>query len=189
MGSSSSTDKHPEGEYFASIIKSSSSSKKMIDLDKESVEINPRAILLKYLSHSKLWDVFLESPFNSFVLTPAELTNFIMDAFTDDVIPDDPSNILPKMTNKQSCVKSYVELVQEMSETDQAKVIDVMAVISSVLLLSKTPIEMKIDQLFLWITLSDQRVGFGFEDFLVALTSFERGLSHALGQQYSLLGI
>lgn len=63
-----------------------------------------------------------------------------------------------------------------------AKVVDFMALCSSVLLLSSTPFEDKIDQLFKWIVLADSQDEFGFHDFLVAMSSFERGLSNAMGK-------
>ncbi len=49
--------------------------------------VHPKARLLKMLSHELLMNNFLESPFETFALTPAELTQLIQASFRDDIEP------------------------------------------------------------------------------------------------------
>lgn len=69
--------------------------------------------------------------------------------------------------------------------TVNSKCVDLMAVLGSALLLSdELMLERKIEQLFFYISLEPGRPdSFKYSDFLVALASFEKGLSHALGQR------
>jgi hypothetical protein len=77
--------------------------------------------------------------------------------------------------------KEYIALVEELSQGDLSKTIDFMSLCSSVLFLSDISIEVKADQLFAWIALDLESSAFNFDDFFVAMKSFERGLSHATG--------
>jgi len=103
----------------------------------------------------------------------------------------------------ESAVKAYLQhyielstpnnpTVPENNAISNAKSIDFMALLSSVLLLNDTiNIETKVDQLFEWIVLQDSGADYSmdedhremrFDEFYLAMTSFEKGLSHALGK-------
>jgi microtubule-associated protein-like 6 len=131
---------------------------------------------LRIVNFNDVWETFLSGTFTSFALTPAEMQSVLSDAVSNA----GKSSISKEALN--SAIKDYISLVEILSETDTSKVFDVMAVCSSILLLSQTSLEMKIDQLFCWITLDPESHGFSYEDFLVAMRSFERGLSHAFGR-------
>ena len=68
-----------------------------------------------------------------------------------------------------------MELIKEFSVSDTANVIDFMSLCSSVLLLNNAPIERKVDQLFDWITMSDENDFYVFQDLFVTLNSVEKG--------------
>lgn len=155
--------------------------------------IDYRARVLKRISFYDLWIQFLSGTAQSFALTPAELHALLLE--TIEITQANESNSLallnmdsdaakPKGKNEKSAIeaeiKDYIDLVLELSEKFTSKTIDFMAVCSSSLLLSKTPLEMKVDQLYNWIKLSPERNSFNYEDFLVALSSFESGLSYAM---------
>lgn len=142
-------------------------------VEKVPVTVHASAAVVKNIECVQLWDEFLSGPTNSFALTPAETAAILLKARALD--SPDGSHV-----SKQS-VDSYLALVQELSENDKTKALDFMAICSSVLLLSPATIEAKIDLLFMFISLADSASDFGFEEFFVALTSFERGLSHAMG--------
>jgi len=86
-----------------------------------------------------------------------------------------------------SAVSDYVDLLRELTDIEM-KYFDFMAVLSSVLFLSDLQIEAKIDVIFSYIALgklTDFHRAFSSDDFLVALGSFETGLSHAMGKKAS----
>lgn len=82
-------------------------------------------------------------------------------------------------------VLDYVELLRELTDAEM-KYLDFMSVMSSVLFLSDLQVEAKIDVIFSYIALgktTEFHQSFSFEDFLVALSSFESGLSFAMGKK------
>lgn len=77
-------------------------------------------------------------------------------------------------------IQEYIEFIQELSATINSKYFDFLAVCSSVLMISEDHLELKIDQLFTWIDLNlDNDVS--FEEFYLALSSYETGLSYLTG--------
>lgn len=178
MGATASSQKQSsEGEHFASIINPPSekrprSAGKKPSQQKLGVEIHMKSKILKKVSHEVLWDSFLSSSLNSFALTHSEIATLL------------ESSLLPQENPEaaKSDVDLYIELITELTEKDVIKAVDFMAVCSSVLFFSDLSIESKIDCLYVWICLDDSRNGFCFDDFFVAMMSFERGLSHAMGK-------
>ncbi len=60
------------------------------------------------------------------------------------------------------------------------KLIDFLAVCSSILIVSEDNLEMKIDMLFTWIDLNADH-DISFEELFLGLTSYEKGLSYLRG--------
>jgi hypothetical protein len=72
--------------------------------------------------------------------------------------------------------------MMELSSSINSKYFDFLAICSSVLMISEDHLEVKIDQLFTWIDLNlDNDVS--FEEFYLALSSYETGLSYLGGYQ------
>lgn len=152
--------------------------------DAGKVEVAARAKVLKILCATKLWENFLDSCANSFALTQAEATALMLDSVLE-YSPVDGTKLAFVEGALEKDVKAYISLVEELSERDSSansETIDFMSLCSSVLLLSQQSIEWKADTLFSWISIGPESAEFSFEDFFVALKSFERGVSHALGQ-------
>jgi hypothetical protein len=79
-------------------------------------------------------------------------------------------------------IQDYVSFIQELSANINSKYFDFLAICSSVLIVSEDHLEIKIDQLFTWIDLNlDNDVS--FEEFYLALSSYETGLSYLGGFQ------
>jgi hypothetical protein len=79
-------------------------------------------------------------------------------------------------------IKEYLDFIQELSSPTNSKYLDFLAICSSVLMVSEDHLEVKIDQLFTWIDLNlDNDVS--FEEFYLALSSYETGLSYLGGYQ------
>lgn len=141
--------------------------------------VNTRARILRKLSFEDVWNHFLEGTCNSFALTPAEMQALLSDVGSKVTKGKNPA----EQEAMEAAISDYVSLVQQLSEKDTSKTFDIMAVCSSLLLLSNNyTLEIKIDQLFAWIALHPEKTEFNFEDFLIAMSSFERGLSHAFGK-------
>lgn len=175
MGLTSSNQVAPEGEQFNIIINPGRKfdSSKLV----HGVSISPRAKILKMISFSTLWDNFLNSPASSFALTQAEVSSLLLDSIdfeAHDGSKNDRNQVLKD-------IKVYIDLLEELSHNSSSKIIDFMAVCSSVLFLSYISIKIKSDQLFSWIVLDPESNQFSFDDFFLAMKSFERGLSHAMG--------
>lgn len=204
MGHSSSiAGRVNEGAYFADLVnppvptktalKSSVPKDQSTDShQKKKVQcwIDPRAIIIKKLSWEVLWEKFLSSTCSSFALSSSEASALLKDCIAAGSSSEDGSATI-KSTIVDSDIEKYVQMIETLEEQSKvknpaanpsgAKVVDFMALCSSVLLLSSTPFEDKIDQLFKWIVLNENG-DFGFPEFLVAMSSFERGLSNAMGQ-------
>lgn len=146
------------------------------------VLLAPRASVLKNLSWESLWQNFLDGSASSFALTPAEATALLL---ASAAAPDSDAGTTGQgklgTTALEKDVKNYITLVGELSEKDIGSSIDFMAVCSSVLLLGEDTIESKADQLYSWIVLRHVEE-FNYEEFVVAMASFDRGVSHALGK-------
>ena len=152
-------------------------------------QIDPRAKILKFVSADKLWDKFLASPLNTFALSSSEAAALLVESL-DPSLPGAGAADAVTAEMAQEEVGRFVALLEELGDKNQGaanagnyKVVDFMALVSSVLLLSPTQLEAKVDQLFQWIVLNSQD-NFGMQQFLVALSSFERGLSNAMGRPH-----
>ena len=178
MGVTASSQQTPEGEHFSYLINPAKAKEPTKGPNKPgAVLINNRAKVLKALSFEKLWENFLNGSSASFALTQAEATSLILDSIPEQDIDGtkiDRSSVAAE-------VKAYITLIEELSSGDLLKTIDFMSLCSSVLFLSEISIETKADQLFSWIALDPESSAFSFDDFFVAMRSFERGLSHAMG--------
>lgn len=144
------------------------------------VKLDSRAAIVKKLDDEKLWAGFLRSDALSFALPQSEVCVLLKSSLLEDAFPDGPR----READVEDCIQKYLELVSELSENDMSpKTFDFMAILSSVLFLAPRTIEDKIDQIFEWVTLNDSSDSFDFNEFYVALSSFERGLSHAMGKK------
>jgi WD40 repeat protein len=145
----------------------------------QKIALSPKAKIIRKLNHIDLWENFIKSQFMTFALTPAELQSLLHDTAIQYLDSKEKGSI-DEVDNE---IKEYLELINEICEKDHVKSIDFMAVVSSILLLNPIPIEIKIDSLFQFIQLNPMTREFNFEDFLVALTSFEKGISFALNKR------
>jgi hypothetical protein len=162
-----------EGDHFHALVKAKLN---------EGFKISPRARILKTVSFSLLWENFLSGVSSSFALTHAEATTLLLDSLP----AEDEEGHRVDFAQATNDVKSYLTLVEELSH--QGSSIDVMSLCSSALLLSRVPIEIKADLLFSWILLDPEASAYSFDDFFLAMKSFERGLSHAMGHAHSSEG-
>eukprot|EP01038_Epipyxis_sp_PR26KG_P010144 gene10144-13646_t len=179
-----------EGEHFSVIIKSAGvGGKKVSGKSSALVPIHSRAAIIKSLSYAILWESFLDSSYETFALTTSETTLLLKESLirSDIAACSNGNKRQLSESDVNVLVKNYVDLVTELSEKDTNKTFDFMAICSSVLLLSATPVEQLADQLFEWIVLGEDEHPdeFSFDQFLVALSSFERGLSNAIGKPAS----
>lgn len=154
-----------------------------------SVKLSRRAQIVKNISYEKLWNNFLNSTADSFALSRSEAIKLLTSSYVGNLNVEQDENNKKDMSANiiKSEVDEYIGLLDELGEKESSKAIDFMSLCSSAMLLNLGSIEKKIDQLFLWITLSmSETVGpgdsFSFDDLFLALISFERGLSHAMGK-------
>jgi hypothetical protein len=185
MGASSS--KSAEGRHFFSITQPSRKRRNSLGSDDDveklasnTVIITSRARILKYVSYELLWSNFLSGPANSFALTVAEASLLLTDSIKDPEKGDSSDDKRPLDSEIQADVNSYMELLKELNGKSVA-FIDFMTLCSSVMFLSQDPIEVKIDKLFEWITMGIEEF-FQFDELLIAVNSFEKGLSSAMGK-------
>jgi hypothetical protein len=169
------------------------------------VTISNRARIIKKLDHNLLWENFLKSQFMTFALTPAELHGLLVET----LLPTSPSTVsLSSVSSSSSSVavpvasdasggkdktikalveaeiKDYLDQVMEVVEKDHVKSIDFMAVLSSIVLLSSDiPLELKIDILYQFILLNPSSHDFSFEDFLVGVSSFDKGIAYGMNER------
>lgn len=144
------------------------------------VMIDSRAAIVKSVDSEKLWDNFLKSAALSFALPQSEIIALLKDSLIEDAFPAGPR----QDNDIEEAINRYLLLVGELSGSDTSpKTFDFMAIVSSILFLAAMPIEYKIDKLYEWITLKEDASSFDFDEFFVALSSFERGLSHAMGHK------
>ena len=157
------------------------------------VKIVPRAKVLKNVSHELLWDNFLCSQANSFVISTSDTSALLAASLKPDILAAEASSAGGGGTDaagkgSQADIDAYIELVKEVSHIKEGPVpIDFMSLCSSVLLLSDSPLEMKLDRLFEWITMGEKEY-IEFNEMWMAMTSFERGLSNAMGEKESTEG-
>lgn len=183
MGLAASLEGPNEGELYMQLVNpgkrpvSGISSKG--ENSSQKISISTKARLIRKINHIDLWENFIKSQFMTFALTPAELSGLLIETMLQLHNSKDKSLV----EEVEAEVKDYLEVVGEICEKDHVKSIDFMAVVSSILLLNPIPIEIKIDQLFQFIQLNPSSHEFGFDDFLVALTSFEKGISYALNKR------
>jgi len=140
--------------------------------------LHNKANILRKLCHVTLMDNFLESTLETFALTPAEMTQLLLQSYKKE-------ETAPAQDTLKSQIDQYIELVKELSEP-LYKYIDFMSVLSSIMFLSDLQIENKIDTIFSYIALgkaTSYYQSFTFDDFLIALGSFEAGLSYAMGKR------
>ena len=157
---------------------------------KNKCMLDARAKILKKVSWEKLWEKFLSSTSTSFALSSSEAAALLRECIALDGTSA-PASAGSDDSTVDADIAKYIDMVDALEEQYRlknvkvnmggAKVVDFMALVSSVLLLGSTPFEDKIDQLFKWIVLSAENDEMGFQDFIVAMSSFERGLSNAMG--------
>ena len=154
--------------------------------------IEPRARILRRLCYEDVWESFLEQGYPSFALTHAE-TQVVLEAAANHTMENPHVHTNSAVAATKSKAKSEKAVIdQEIKdflalwlELNPSKVIDIMSICSACLLLSPDiRLEDKVDQLFEWIVIDPAEIaaGFTFDDFIVALSSFERGLSNAMGR-------
>jgi hypothetical protein len=199
IASSSSPSEPQEGVHLSSILTPQGSIKSKLSLASGavnksnitgSVKLSRRAQIVKNISYEKLWNNFLNSTADSFALSHSEAIKLLTSSYVSDLNGDQHDENKKNeiaLDIIKSEVDEYVELLNELGAKESSKAIDFMSLCSSVMLLNLGPIEKKIDQLFLWITLSSSSnavsdESFSFDDLFLALISFERGLSHAMGK-------
>ncbi len=201
MGLSNSTLKSGDSnDHFAEIVNPKKIIKTIVEEDDENafaskppnsstsnntyggrcVALDSRASIIKKVEASLLWDNFLKGNYMSFALTQSEVTTLLKKSIKD---ANDGNMTDEAKVELDREIASYIELVEELSRKDlgNSKVVDFMAMCSSSLLLTPNTIEFKIDWLYLWITMTPNADVFDFKQFIVAMRSFERGLSHAMG--------
>ena len=127
------------------------------------------------------WQNYLLSGAESVAISIADAKVILSESFYDD--------IKFSVEDQGVMVENYLDFIQEISDAPLApKLIDMMATISSCLLLCKLNDEQKIEELFKLIVLSDsQDVGISRESFLVAMVSFERGVANVMGKKHESL--
>jgi hypothetical protein len=172
MGLTSSTQQPPEGEHYNLLINPNKNKETTV----KPTRINHRARILKRIPSDALWNTFLNGSTDSFALTQAEATTLLLESVTQYAT----ANKI-EMKTLEGEIKEYITLVEELSTGDMSKTIDFMSLLSSVLLLSDVAIENKTDLLFDWIALEPGSSDFSFDAFFIAMKSFERGLSFAMG--------
>lgn len=177
MGIASSTQQPAQGEHFNQII-NPGKAKDSVKTPGGKASISSRATILRRVPFDALWTNFVDGSASSFALTQAEATSLLNQSIpTEDT---EGKKVDPNLFESE--IKNYITLVEELSQGENSKTIDFMSLCSSVLLLSDVSIEVKADQLFSWIALDPESSAFSFDDFFVAMRSFERGLSHAMGR-------
>lgn len=149
------------------------------------VRIHPKAKILKSLSHELLWDNFLCSTANSFVISTSEAQALLGASLKPDIAATEQGaagggGADAAASSSQASIDAYIELLKETTIHHEPVPVDFMALCSSVLLLSDSPLEMKLDQIFEWITMGEKDY-IEFNEMYVAVSSFELGLSTALG--------
>lgn len=140
------------------------------------IEIAFKARVLRCISCETLWSNFVSSSASGFALTFTETSALLLGTLTSDgrnAVNSDSAAL--STAEIQAAIDSYLEVTKELNGGLAVNMIDFMALCSSVLLLSSTSIEAKVDQLFEWITIGDGDDSFSFEDLFVALNSFEKG--------------
>ena len=139
--------------------------------------LGPKSKVLRMLCHTKMMSSFLESSADSFALTPNELIALLLSS------PLDSLSETELETMKEEVV-AYVDRIKELILP--FKYIDFMSMLSAVMFVSDLQIEAKIDFVYSYIALgSDGHDDFRYEDFTIALRSFEMGLSHAMDRKAS----
>jgi Ca2+-binding EF-hand superfamily protein len=144
-------------------------------LKQKPIEIAHRSRVIKSISWRKLWDNFFQSSLTHFALTPPELIALLEVSYNDEY--SDTKEISTEVIKAE--IAEYVEFILELSA--QPKVIDFLAVCSSTLIVSDDHLEAKLDMLFQWLDLNIDG-DINCEELYIGLSSFEKGLSYALGQ-------
>ena len=119
----------------------------------------------------------MESSAETFALTPAELSALLNASVLEDISEGEGRSAV------EEDIGSYIDLLKELAEP--LKFIDFMSVLSAVMLLSDRQIETKIEYIFKYTALGSGHNCFSSEDFLIALRSFESGLSNIMGKRAS----
>lgn len=124
-------------------------------------KLDARAKVLKSFCHKKLWDNFLLSAADSFALTPGEIKSLLKESRLEEDKLGTSNNTgdLKDVAQFEVDIDNLLQLIQEKTETEilsatsnktnqPSKVIDFMALHSSIMLLSPVQIEEKIDSTF-----------------------------------------
>ena len=109
----------------------------------DHIEVVDRAKILLQIDPFLLWDSFLDYPADSFALKPSDIVTLLTLVLNNSTNDD---SLIKGNDKIESSVKSYIELISELSEygagvtksNNEAKIfsLDIMAILSSVLLLS-----------------------------------------------------
>lgn len=167
LSSSSSSSLPNEGDHFIKLIQSSRKQSRAL------LSLVRRSRLIRKVQFTSLWQSFLSSSSLSFVLTPGEAKAILLSSMNEKSDKDDSKS------NHDMMVNEFIELILDLS--DGISSIDLASILGSIVIFDSCTIEEKIDRLFFLIALSDSRDEFTYEEFCIALLSFERGLSHCLG--------
>jgi hypothetical protein len=107
------------------------------------VEVVERAKILLQIDPFQFWDVFLDYPADSFALNPSDVITLLSTAASKSLTDSSPIKEIDKI---ESAVKAYLQLITELSElgtivtttSTKSKLIsiDIMAILSSILLLN-----------------------------------------------------
>eukprot|EP00595_Chromulina_sp_UTEXLB2642_P001802 CAMPEP_0196761886 /NCGR_PEP_ID=MMETSP1095-20130614/1198_1 /TAXON_ID=96789 ORGANISM="Chromulina nebulosa, Strain UTEXLB2642" /NCGR_SAMPLE_ID=MMETSP1095 /ASSEMBLY_ACC=CAM_ASM_000446 /LENGTH=2526 /DNA_ID=CAMNT_0042111955 /DNA_START=12 /DNA_END=7592 /DNA_ORIENTATION=- len=191
MGVSSSTNNkesnQSNGNHFQSIIqsnrnsnfnKSPSNAITNSEDKKNVVELDKRAKVIKRIDYRLLWDNFLSENYENFAISTSQLKPLLYLSMDRSVEDNDKRKYSDEAF--KSDIDSYVELLVDLN--GRGETIDFISVLSSAIILNYQPIESKIDVLYFYITFeTNEDSTLQFNEFYLAIKSFENGVSNCLG--------
>mmetsp|Transcript_9925 Transcript_9925/g.14948 ORF Transcript_9925/g.14948 Transcript_9925/m.14948 type:complete len:2471 (-) Transcript_9925:176-7588(-) len=150
-----------------------SSDNHWIEFPKSITDIHHRAGVIRKIDWNLLWNNFINSSSASFAVAVPEMISLLEASIRDD---EDTSFDINIVKNE---IQEYIAFVQETTEP-KLKVLDFLAICSSILICSDDHLGTKIDTLFMWIDLNMHN-NITLDELYIGVASFERGLSYALG--------
>eukprot|EP01036_Dinobryon_divergens_P057622 gene57622-76915_t len=149
------------------------------------IRLHSKSTVLKKINVQILWNKFLSSEATSFALSHSELSSVLVASFTEDneLASSKNENANAKLQDMKTDIAQLISHLNDLYDPDPVAT-DFMGLLYSVLLLSPTPIEEKIDQIFEWMCLSGHEF-ISFDEFYVALVSLDQGIAHAIGRPKS----
>lgn len=166
MGLTSS--RHPENDFWNSILDIKPDESGAIT---GNVCVVSRAAPFRKLSGTGIWEAFLETDIMTVATTPNELKDLF--------------NRSCSAANSRLSADELEGLIELLVELSDKKSLDVISVCSACLFLNcDESIDEKIELLYNWIDLQGEH-SVGYADMLVALSSFDRGISAILGRPAS----